>query len=367
MNEDLYYELADNGGGVYTITVVVPEVYLSHPETVYPVTIDPTVTLVSSNSNAQDTFVSEATPTLQNNGDLDYIRFGKVNGYKNFGYHRFTSLPSLPTGAKIASANLKFTFRSGQTTPIASSGINFWALQVTDYQWYESTITWNNQPYGSSGPYTTFTYNGPYLDYVSANVKDIVESWYNGTPNYGIDFTYSNEDYNDYNSVVSSEGDAERAPVLKIDYSYSAAPGISTNTVYYIRSAHSGMYLDVDGSTDKSGNVTQFNFHGGTNQQWKVVYQGNGYYKLYSIQSDYKGKCLDVRSLGSNNVDVFHDSSGNWLLWAIVPNGDGSYRLVNKWSETSSKVLSVSGSSTSSSANVIQSTWNGSNSQRWYF
>ena len=58
---------------------------------------------------------------------------------------------------------------------------------------------------------------------------------YSGSPNYGIDFTYSNEDYNDYNSVVSSEGEATRAPVLKIGYSYSAASGISTNTVYYIK------------------------------------------------------------------------------------------------------------------------------------
>ncbi len=367
MNEELYYELTDNGSGVYTITVVVPEEYLTHPEIVYPVTIDPSVMIVSSNSNAQDTFVSAATPTTQTNSALDYIRFGKVNGYKTFGYHRFTSLPSLPTGANITSAYIKFTFRTGQNTPTASSGIKFWTLQVTDYQWYESSITWNNQPYGSSGPYTSFTYNGSYLDYVNANITDMVKSWYSGSPNYGIDFTYSNEDYNDYNSVVSSEGEATRAPVLKIGYSYSAASGISTNTVYYIKAAHSGKYLDVDGSSDKSGNVTQFNYHGGTNQQWKVVYKGSGYYQLYSMNSYYKGKSLDIESLSTNNVNVYEGEEKDWLLWAIVPNGDGTYRLVNKWSETSSKVLSVSGSSTSNSANVIQSTWTGSSSQRWYF
>ena len=219
MNEDLHYELADNEDGTYTITVVVPEDYLTHPEIVYPVTIDPSVTRVSSNSNAQDTFIDAGSPNSYSNGNLDYIRFGKVNGHKNFGYHRFTSLPSLPSGAKITSAYLKFTFRSGQTTPAASSGIKFWTLQVTAHQWYESSLTWNNQPYGNSGPYTSFTYSGSRLDYVNANITSIVQSWYNGSPNYGIDFTYSNEDYNDYNSVVSSEGEASRAPVLTINYS----------------------------------------------------------------------------------------------------------------------------------------------------
>jgi len=219
MNEDLYYELTANEDSTYTITVVVPEKYLTHPEIVYPVTIDPSLEpYVSSNSNAQDTFVDAGNPSSSNNGNLDYIRFGKVNGNKNFGYHRFSSLPYLPSGAVVTSAYLKFTFRSGQTTPSVNSGIKMWTLRVTDHQWYESSLTWNNQPYGSSGPYTDITYKGSYLDYFNANITDMVKAWYSGSPNYGIDFTYSNEDYNDYNSVVSSEGEAHRAPVLTISY-----------------------------------------------------------------------------------------------------------------------------------------------------
>lgn len=252
MNEDLYYELTANEDSTYTITVVVPEKYLTHPEIVYPVTIDPSLEpYVSSNSNAQDTFVDAGNPTSYSNGSLDYIRFGKVNGNKNFGYHRFSSLPYLPSGAVVTSAYLKFTFRSGQTTPSVNSGIKMWTLRVTDHQWYESSLTWNNQPYGSSGPYTDITYKGSYLDYFNANITDMVKAWYSGSPNYGIDFTYSNEDYNDYNSVVSSEGEAHRAPVLTVNYSIVPVTGISVSPT--------NVTLNINGTRSLSATISPSN------------------------------------------------------------------------------------------------------------
>lgn len=219
-NDDLYYELASNTDGSYTITVVVPDNYLNHPEIVYPVTIDPSLTpYTSTASNTHDTFVDAGNPNAQTNYNLDYIRFGNVNGYKNFGYHRFVTLPSILNMKRITSAKLKFTFRSGQNTPTSSSGVKMCVLQVENGFWSESTITWNNQPYGTGGPLVDIVYDGNYLSYFEADISDMVESWYQGTmPNYGVDFTYSNEDYNDYNSVVSSNGDAARAPVLSIEY-----------------------------------------------------------------------------------------------------------------------------------------------------
>ena len=219
MNEELYYELTSNTDGSHTITVVVPNEYLAHPEIVYPVTIDPSITRISSNSNAQDTYVNEGAPTAQNYYSYDYIRFGKVNGYRNFGYHRFTSLPSISHYTHINSATLKFTFRSGQNTPTSTSGVKMAVLRIAAKQWQESTITWKNQPYGTSGPLVNIVYNGSYLNYFSANITDMVCDWYRDNDiNYGVDFTYNNENYNDYNSVVSSEGDAARAPVLTINY-----------------------------------------------------------------------------------------------------------------------------------------------------
>lgn len=365
MNEDLHYELTDNENGTYTIAVIVPEEYLSHPDIVYPVTIDPSITTVSSNSNAQDTFVDAGAPNSYSNGSLDYIRFGKANGYKKFGYHRFTSLPSLPKGANITSAYLKFTFRYGQTTPTASSGIKFWTLKVTSHQWDESSLTWNNQPYGSSGPTTPITYNGSYLDYVNANITNIVQSWYGGSQNYGIDFTYSNEDYNDYNSVVSSEGGAQDAPVLTINYTvYGTTSGITTGETYYIRNVYSGKYLDADQSLNN--NVIQNDYHGNSNQQWRVVYQGDGLYKLYNHYSLYSGGryCLDLVGLSDNNIDLYYNRDNDYVLFNIISNGDGTYRIQNYWPKGNA-VLTVN--SSSSGANVCNNAWTGSSTQKWVF
>lgn len=366
MNESLYYELTDEGNGVYTITVVVPKDYLTHPEIVYPVTIDPSLTPhVSNNGNAHDTFVDAATPSEQNNGDLDYIRFGKVSGYKNFGYHRFTSLPSLPKGAYVTSAYLKFTFRSGQTTPAANSKIQMRVRQITGNTWYESSITWNTKPSTTSSTLVDISYNGSYLDYFDANITNIVKAWYSNSPNYGIDFTYSNEDYNDHNSVVSSEGEAHRAPVLSVNYTmYGVTSGISSGQTYYIKNVYSGKYLDAEQSLNN--NVIQYTYHGNSNQQWRVVYQSNGLYKFYNHYSFYSnGKyCLDLAGLSNNNIDLYNNVDGDYVLFNILPNGDGTYRIQNYWPKGNA-VLTVSDSS--SPSNVYNSTWTGSSKQKWVF
>lgn len=320
MNEDLYYNLMDNGNGVYTITVVVPEEYLTHPDIVYPVTIDPSITTVSGNSNTQDTFTDAGNPNSCSNGSLDYIRFGKVNGYKNCGYYRLNTLPVLPSGATITSAYLKFTFRSGQTTPPATSGIKFRTIQVSQYQWDEATITWNNQPYGASGLVSPITYNGSNLDYANANITSTVQSWYNGSPNYGVAFTYSNEDYNDYNSVVSSEGEAHRAPTMTINYQVQEEPqtnttGLVSGKSYYIKNVFFGKYIDVTNNYDDLYTpVIGYDYSGAVNQQWKLVNCGVNKYNLVDIGSS-TGKVLNV---SGSSIDIFTDNGSDCQKFTIT-------------------------------------------------
>lgn len=105
------------------------------------------------------------------------------------------------------------------------------------------------------------------------------------------------------------------------------------------------------------------------NQQWKVVYQGNGWYKLFNLWPAYNNYCLDVESWSNWNVDVYtNNNSGDWLLWRILPNGDGTFRLINKWTATAGgRVLDVEGASKDAYANVGCHDWNGGENQRWVF
>ncbi len=371
MNEELYYELTSNTDGSYTIAVVVPEEYLTHPEVVYPVTIDPTLTpYKSTNDNTYDTFVDASKPTTQTNYTLDYIRFGKVNGYKNFGYHRFTSLPSISGASEITSATIKFTFRSGQNTPTSSSGVKMGVLQVESKQWSESTITWNNQPYGTEGPIVNITYNGSYLNYFSANITNMVRDWYSGAaPNYGFDFTYSNEEYNDYNSVVSSEGDADRAPVLTINYSTT---GLTNNQKYYLRNANSGKYLTIPSSSSADGtDLIQSSFSGNTRQQFKLVYNSAKLdYSLYPVCAS--SSAIEITNASSANNEIVQiwtkPSSGvmNSQRFKIKKNSDNSYSLLSYCSGYS-KAVQIKNGSTSNSAAVVQYDSSSSSNQKWYF
>ena len=219
--EDNYYELTQLADGKYKITSVVSATFLNDPNTIYPVIIDPSVSSVGSNSTAQDTFVWQNEPNNAGNGSLTYLRFGQISGGNIHAYYRFSQLPALPASVNITDATLKFTFRSGTTT-----GANGVCMIVSDHQWDESSLTWNNQPYGEWG-YGSSHNNFQYYNFY---VKPFVEMWYyGGYPNYGVNFTYDVM-IDDYNSVVSTEGDAARAPKLTI--TYSTAPAVSMNSTY---------------------------------------------------------------------------------------------------------------------------------------
>ena len=86
---------------------------------------------------------------------------------------------------------------------------------MTNRQWNESDITWDTQPYGTNG-YTSTDHECQYYEF---EMTEFVRGWHNGSiPNYGVDFTYTNETHNDYNSAYSSEGNSSKAPKLEITY-----------------------------------------------------------------------------------------------------------------------------------------------------
>gem|GEM_PF-6959377 len=105
LTNDCYYELADNKDGTYTVTVVVPEEYLNHPEVVYPITIDPSITHTATAPNSSDSYVSEAYPNANYGWDA-YMHIGRESSKRVYSYQRFLNLPSASglTGSSITSA-----------------------------------------------------------------------------------------------------------------------------------------------------------------------------------------------------------------------------------------------------------------------
>ncbi len=347
------------------------EEFLNDPETTYPFTIDPTIS--NGASYVSDTYVSEAEPS-KSFGSVDHLRFGKTGNSLLFTLIRFDSLmESIVPIAAINSASMKFTFRSGQTT--GSTGA-LW--RITEY-WAEN-ITCNNRPSVASWQANDATsapnkVNG-YIDNYTFNVKTLIQDWIGGDyPYYGVYLTYTQHSVPDYNSVVSSDGEAHRAPVLTVNYGVrSPLPsGIKNNTIYFIRNYNSDKYLQAGNDRET---LRQQAFSGDTNQQWKLVHHGSGWFSFVPMSNsslrldvpnrdDING--LDLWACGNNNTDA--------QRFRIIANGDGTYPIQPKtsyYSDTkpgcsTNMVLEVTNSSTVNGAVVQIWEYKGRDTMKWVF
>lgn len=353
--EDCLYRLEAVGENVYKITAVVSQAFLNHPETVYPVVIDPTIS--GTASTMDDAFISP-TVTGASNYKASYLRVGK-NGNDHYAFLRFGNLPSKPANVDVASATLKLTYRPNQTT---GGALN---CHYAAASWVGKDLTWVNKP-ARVAPGRIYDPQGRNYSIASFDAATYLQNWTNGgRANNGLCIAYDNPGLNDYNSVYSSDGPAGSVP--RIEYSYTGAygttSGISSGTIYYLRNVRSGKMLDVQGD---GYNVVQYPYHGGASQQWKVVYIGNGFYSLIPMFK--QSARLDVSNandINGTNVGVWQENGNNAQQFRIIPCTGGSYRLQSKISTR--KVLDVCGASTANNANVQIWDYVNAGQQQWFF
>ena len=362
---DATYELTAQEDGSFIITSVIPEEYLIHPETVYPVTIDPSLTVANTNSNIQDSYVMEKSPTT-NFGSLNFMSFGySGNSGKMYGYVKHKTLPALPANTYVTSAYLKLTFQTGQTTPVSMKG----SVQRCSAAWTETGITWNNKPATAGTTVQVLpTMNGSFLDYYNFDVTSIVNGWYSGRyAQNGLMFTYQTPTYNDYNSVVSSEGDS-RLPKLTINVSSSTGqtPGIVNGGIYFLKSRYSGFYIS-------SPNTGYDNLYQGAKdsgwfktRQWKVVYLSNGLYEFQPMHNTNLLLSDDTsRDTDGNKIFSCERTGGAGQKFRIISNGNGTYRIMPSCSTT--RVLDAYGPSTTEGTPIVLWTYINGSHQQWYF
>ena len=352
---DCHYELEELGDSRYRITVVVSEEWLNHPETIYPVTIDPP--LVGGPSNLDDTYIRESAPA--SNYYLESrLRIGNYNGtnYNDGRCHTFMKFKNLPslTNVTVTSATLKLKLLSGQST---AHPIRAWRVTSS---WTSSGLKWNNRPSNSEDSPIASPIG---MDRYELRVDAIVNAWYNGAPNYGFLINYDNSGIKDLNSLYSSDcGISTYYPTLTFEYT-TAAP-IASGT-YLLRNSFSGKYLDAAGGGQSQTNVIQYNLIGGLNQQWTFTYTGGGYYKISpAYNSNLALDVTDASKENDANVWLYTSNSSNAQRWKVIKNPNGTYRLASKCSQDT-RVLTVANASLNSGANVIQYEYNESGNDEW--
>ena len=139
-----------------------------------------------------------------------------------------------------------------------------------------------------------------------------------------------------------------------------------TNGIYHIASClDNNKILDVTGKDISNGtNIELWQNKEGDNQNFRVIYQGNGYYKITAVHSS---KALGVVGAGSSspvNVNQYDLQDSVKQEWIIKSCGGGYYNIISK---SNGLYMEVNGASTQNGANIQVATKNNSNSQKFKF
>ncbi|WP_221067166.1 Cys-every-fifth RiPP peptide CefA [Methylomagnum ishizawai] len=128
--------------------------------------------------------------------------------------------------------------------------------------------------------------------------------------------------------------------------------------VFTISSLNSGFALTAVGNNLQ---LQQLNWQENTNQQWKIIANGDGTYRIASVGS---GQVMDVSGGGGEGtpVLVWDWHGGNNQRWRVSEIENGMFRID---SALGGSTLDVFGASVEPGAVVVVWGWNGGDNQRW--
>ncbi len=339
----------------YILTIVVNEEYLKDENRVWPVTVDPTITINTSGSGSSKTI--EDAPIYQNssvaNGGNNWDQIGMTSLGKGRLLMKFPGLMDNFTfqyldASQITNLSLHMRESSGQST---STTIR--AYRYIGPDWVENTVKYSSQIWNGAGPISgngtvatpidskTFgSYNAMTVTFNLTGMVSVWKSNESAARNKGIILQNSNESSTssrkDFRSTEYS--DAGTRPYLTLDFTIGSTKSFP-NGMYFIRNVRTGQYLDVENAGTTSGsNVITFPFNGSAAQQWKITYTSDGYYTLQPACAPQL--YLDVLGgIEQNRTNVqIHDGTVNnnkqFRFHLAAGVSDGSVIIRPKFTET---------------------------------
>lgn len=225
ITEDLNYSFAPIANtNKVIITVTLDEAYLSSAERAFPVVIDPTIMI--SSSETADACVCSNTPNT-NYQMATQLRTGFEPDYGiRRSYIKF-NIPSTVPANCVTNATLDIEKQSGVAPTIR-------AYRCTA-TWASGTITWNNKPsFTTTNQSTLSTLYSSGSTWYTMNVTSIVQSWVNGVySNYGFvikDVTEADPDH--WTTLYSSDAESPHKPELHITYTafFGCKPYVQNNS-----------------------------------------------------------------------------------------------------------------------------------------
>lgn len=336
ISNSVYYTLEKLGDSIYEINVVANAQWINSKERTLPITIDP---LVESSKVVWDTYVSTSSKDSNFGTDTTVLVGSQYTAFFK------SNMPTLPNGATIQSATWYGAL-------YYMDGVNLKTIieaRAMEGSWNEYNDTYNTlyANYGadlgiSSTVLDTKTIisNNAYTSdnpcWISFDVTDAVQSWYNGTSNYGIaichNHTYLYGGSNYYTVFVSWDAKTTYTSYYKIKYSESRIP----DGVYRLKN-YNGLYLTVDGDGVESGsNLIQAtdSTAGGSseatyNQLFKISYlgtyglDGSNYYSVRPMTNCGLGIYASTSAVSNPTVTTMtNPNASHYQTWIISVSGN---------------------------------------------
>lgn len=232
------------GTNTVMVTVTLDSDYLSDADRVFPVIIDPTVMI--SSSETADACVCSYTETT-NYQTASQLRTGFDTDYGiRRSYIKFNIPSSIPAGS-ITNANLHIEKLSG-ASPLVK------AYRCIG-SWSSASITWKNKPsYTTTNESTLSAVYSSGSAWYTMDVSSIVQSWVNGTySNYGFVLKDLNENDSDHwTTIYSSDAPSPHKPELYISYvTESQSLSVSSTTSGYLSAGFIDKYTFTPSVTGK--------------------------------------------------------------------------------------------------------------------
>ncbi|WP_146551934.1 DNRLRE domain-containing protein [Rummeliibacillus sp. SL167] len=273
-SDKVQYQLTKLKENTYTLTLEANENWLKSKERVYPVYIDPSVTI----DDLGDTYVSSKYPKANFNKQWDPTQGEYVlqTGYydstsgTNYPFIKFSIVGDLK-GATIDSADLQTYVTHAY---YASQKNGLWVDEAKG-KWYADELTWNNKPSSTKITYTSVGRD----EWAHFNVTNNVQAWVSGErSNYGFKFHTNGHGKTYWKKITAGESTKKAKVVIAYHYEKMATPTMTAT---------------ADDAASKTGSV---------NVKWKSVYGATSYdlqmFDGKSYESVYKGTATSWNSKG---------------------------------------------------------------------
>lgn len=225
---------------IYKLSVIIDDAYLQDENTIYPVTIDPTIEVKSGSGAIQDVTINS---TESSNGSSGSLFVGKRATY---GISRILMrFPGLNLSNIASASNITSAYVSIRDLMCESESMTVYCHTFTGTTWNESSASWSNtspNSYVSSAlsskniSYTNGASSDPTHRY-SFNITNAVKGWKNGTysQSKGIIFKASSSVESASTNIkktFASYNRSEHQPILVVNYTTSNTITASNLKIY---------------------------------------------------------------------------------------------------------------------------------------